>query len=361
VIDETEAALVHRIDAMYLAGLGVSRIARTLNADGIPTTSARRGMNRRAGQWQPRPILDLLDNPCYVGLVRFKGETFPGLHEPIRDEETWKAIQELRVARRVRPPRGPQPARHILTRGLARCGRCGTGMSARRVNVGDYYVCSRRHTHGPEACDQPYLRRETVDGLLLGYFLETVHDRDRSVEALAVEARRAIADARDLAAAAELTVAKADDAVARAERSFLDGTVSPEAFDRMLAAAAEARAGAEAQATHHRRYAERLDAEVSLADAHRLHADRIVDLIYTVAGRLQGAESVDALRAAVAQSFTGFVVHADADEVRLVPQLRGELARVGLPYSEGESSAPSAHIEGRLVQAVLGPIVGSRT
>ncbi len=49
MIDETEAAIVRRIFTLYAEGDGLTRIAKRLNADGVP--AARGG----TGSWRRRP------------------------------------------------------------------------------------------------------------------------------------------------------------------------------------------------------------------------------------------------------------------------------------------------------------------
>ncbi len=67
---------------------------------GIITTRRRQ---KDGGQTGGRPFTRgnlylLLSNPIYIGRVRHNGETYPGQHQPIIDEETWDKVQD-RLAR----------------------------------------------------------------------------------------------------------------------------------------------------------------------------------------------------------------------------------------------------------------------
>ena len=80
VPDEVKAPVVRRIFHLYAEGkLGTTAIARTLDAEGAPSP-------RKQG-WSPNALQLILANPAYRGLVRWNGETHPGLHEPLVDEE----------------------------------------------------------------------------------------------------------------------------------------------------------------------------------------------------------------------------------------------------------------------------------
>src|SRR5262250_898255 len=61
VIDETEAGIVRRIFALYAEGDGIGRIAKRLNADGIP--APRIG----TGSWAPSAVREILRRDLYRG------------------------------------------------------------------------------------------------------------------------------------------------------------------------------------------------------------------------------------------------------------------------------------------------------
>jgi hypothetical protein len=199
---------VHRIDSLYLGGRSVNRIAATLNEEGVPS--------RNGGRWAARVILDLLDHPAHAGYVRHAGEVYEnGNHEPIRTPETWAAIKARRKAlRESGGGRGRNPRRHLLTKGLLRCGRCGRAMTARTYpRTGDYYVCSRRHTY--HDCDMPTVPRERIDGDMLAHFESLMLDARGTLAGINAEAERSIAEAQALAEGSEREAAKAEERLAR--------------------------------------------------------------------------------------------------------------------------------------------------
>lgn len=66
VINPEEAPVVRRIFEEYDSGLSVSRIAKGLNADGIPT--------KRGGKWGAAVVRNILRNSSYVG-IDYYGKT----------------------------------------------------------------------------------------------------------------------------------------------------------------------------------------------------------------------------------------------------------------------------------------------
>jgi DNA invertase Pin-like site-specific DNA recombinase len=364
IIDQAEAAIVHRIDELYIGGMGVNRIARTLTEEGYTT--------RRGAKWCPRMILDTLDHPAYRGFIRFKGEIYPGEHKPIRTEETWARIQALRAARKTSANggRGAQPARHLLTRGMLKC-RCGASMTSRRFpKTGDYYVCVKRQTYGAgeRGCSMPVVKRELVDEPLLAMFETHVLDFDATIREIRGEAERLIAEARALAGASQLEVAKIDDQLARVRADYLDGALDAADWRDLRSDLAQARAAAAAEADRHERRAGELDADADRLDAEEEFGRQLAHLRALVAGDVAAAGSVDAIRAALVATFDRFDLVEDDRGVMAVPRLRLD-RRLAVPrtteewllparrvaLSGSEARARVAHSQDSLAEALFAP------
>lgn len=131
-----EAPTVRKIYADYLAGKGVTAIARELSLAGVRT--------KRGNPPDNRFVKYILQNPVYIGKLRwskgghanysradYKDENaylVDGPQEPLVDAETWDAVQ----ARLTRSERGRhkyardgQPVDWML-KGLMRCSSCGS-------------------------------------------------------------------------------------------------------------------------------------------------------------------------------------------------------------------------------------------
>jgi site-specific DNA recombinase len=142
--------------------LGAAAIARRLVGEQAPAPS--RG-------WQPNIVLWVLSNEAYVGRVHWRDQTFPGLHEPLIDQDTFDRAQALLKQRgEDLATRAASRAEFLLT-GLVRCGRCRRayiGMSA-KGNGGTYhyYACSGRQKLGRKSCDGERIPREKLETAIL--------------------------------------------------------------------------------------------------------------------------------------------------------------------------------------------------
>jgi DNA invertase Pin-like site-specific DNA recombinase len=116
-------------------------------------------------------MFDLVRNPFYAGLIRYDGETYQGVHEPMITPAQFRTIQRLAT-------RGdaPRPSHHEFAfTGVLRCGECG----GERAMVGEqhvkrsglrfvYYRCGRRRK-GLEICrTKPVAERLLLDAATAG-------------------------------------------------------------------------------------------------------------------------------------------------------------------------------------------------
>lgn len=316
---ETEAAIAERIGELYLGGLGAPKIAQHLNAEGLRTRHGR--------LWTKVQILGILDNPIYVGLIRFKGETFEGNHQPIRDLETWQRIQAIRSARATSPTggRGAEPRRHLLTKGSLHCV-CGQSMTSRTFvkdrghgRQYDYYLCRGRESG---ACDRPALRRETVDEPLLAMFETHVLDIDATLTQIRGEAGRQIREAREFASATELELIRIDDTLVRVRGDYLAGDLTATDWKQLRGELAEDRAAQAAELARHRGRADELARDTARLDAEQELAARLTEIRQLVVGRIAESSTVDAIRAALTATFERFDLAETSEGVVVIPRLR---------------------------------------
>src|SRR3990170_2315436 len=171
-----EGSVVRYIFRLYLKdGLGIRRIARRLNEDGLRT---RRGL-----LWSMVTVRDLLRNRAYVGTYSRFGVRVPASHPPLISPEDFQRVQERLDQRR--PKASVRETSRFLLSGLAYCGYCGNkmiGVTRRqrwqrrsdgevRTALYRYYQCESRtnrslcdyHTHRAEALEEE-VRAGLVNG-----------------------------------------------------------------------------------------------------------------------------------------------------------------------------------------------------
>ena len=120
--DERTAPVIRRIFTWYAAGrLGAAAIARRLDAEHAPAPP--RG-------WQPSVVLWILANEAYVGRVHWRDQTFPGLHEPLIDQDTFDRAQALLKERGEDWRCAPQAAPSSCSPGSCAAGAAAAHTSA---------------------------------------------------------------------------------------------------------------------------------------------------------------------------------------------------------------------------------------
>lgn len=198
---------------LYTEGkLGTTSLARQLDAEGAPSP-------RKQG-WSPNALQLILTNPAYRGLVRWKNDTHPGLHEPLIDEETFEKAQ-MTMGRRGQDAslRRGNPTEFLLS-GLVRCDHCGrayVGTSAHgRSGRYTYYACSTRYKYGPSKCKGDRLPKDRLEHAVLSQLATLYRDGDTIQRALATAAEATEGERPELED--RLTATRAD--VAQLERKL---------------------------------------------------------------------------------------------------------------------------------------------
>ena len=142
-INEEEAIIVRKIFDMFVSGSSKHEITRHLNSLGIKTKYGK--------TWNVSSVRDLLYNPVYIGRVKWDNRktvkkslngkitesrprsmdviSYPGIHEPIIDLDTWQKAQELNKQQIPKNTRNRQLQSPIA--GLVYCAECGKVMQRR--------------------------------------------------------------------------------------------------------------------------------------------------------------------------------------------------------------------------------------
>jgi hypothetical protein len=189
---------VRRIFALYAAGQGVTRIAKTLNMEGI----APPGRHTRG--WAPTAVREILRRELYGGVIIWnrtrkvhRGGTKGKVKRPeaewvrleapdlrIVPEALWQAVEArrrraaesyLRHARKGRlggRRSGGDFELPYLLSGLGQCGVCGGSLVAMTRGHGrrraKFYGCVYHHKRGATVCSNSVqIRQEILDGALL--------------------------------------------------------------------------------------------------------------------------------------------------------------------------------------------------
>jgi site-specific DNA recombinase len=233
--DERTAPIVRRIFDLYTSGrLGTAAIARQLADE--QTAAPPSG-------WQPAIVQLVLQNEAYLGGVLWRGQSLPGMHEPLVDELTFQRAQRLlRERGEDMALRRSNPGDYLLS-GLVRCGRCRrayVGASARgNGGLYHYYACSGRQKLGPKACDGERIPRDKLEAAVI-HQLATLY-RDGALIRDALDAAAAKAqEAQPVLAKQPRGLAdetrRAERALARYYAAFEAGDLDTKRFEARVSA-----------------------------------------------------------------------------------------------------------------------------
>ena len=162
-------AMARRIFDMALQGKSTLDIARTLNAEGIPTVNGKK--------WVKTTIYAMLQNEAYAGTVVWGINAKDGA-PPVRVEDAHPAIVSKREFHRIkkmlgsRAPRKVNPRRAsspYLLSGLLKCEACDRAMTASEAKSGKYtyYVCQSLLKRGKAVCGTPRLNAKKIEKVII--------------------------------------------------------------------------------------------------------------------------------------------------------------------------------------------------
>ena len=191
ILDEDAAPIVKRIFDLTIAGVGPSRIARILEADGVLTVKALYAQQKgkplpeRPYHWIEQSVVNILERMEYTGCTcNFKTYSksyklkkripnaledmfiLPDTQEAIVPKEQWDRVQELRQHKR----RMTKAERQGLFSGLVVCADCGSKLHfATCKNFDgrqDHYVCAK-YKSGRGTCSAHYIREDVLRDVVL--------------------------------------------------------------------------------------------------------------------------------------------------------------------------------------------------
>lgn len=310
-IVRAEAEIVRRIFAETLEGRSQLAIARDLNREDITTAQGCR--------WQHRAIATVLSNAIYRGRITYQDEIFEGRHQAIVDSESWANVAALREARRRTYKRGRGPAgSHLFRKGMLRCAECGEAMLPRtdRGTV-ETYRCFG-HVLDPESCPTLPVRREIVDDAVFRYFARVGLDVEATREALADARSRKLNEVVAVRDVAARDARASEERLMRVRRDYADGAITAADWIEFRTELETELSAAQAKL----RQIERQHGDVSrwgeVADAEEETYQQLAEIRAAIAGEIDGAQGVEAVRAVLARMFNHFKLHvADGGPVHL--------------------------------------------
>ncbi len=175
-LDPPADGVVGRIFQMALQGKSTLDITKTLNKEGIPTSTGK--------HWLKSTVHRILSNEAYTGTLVWGVDAKDGV-PPVRVEDAFPAIVSQQEYRRVsRSLRSKAPAKvnprrassPYLLSGLLKCEKCGKALTAAEAKSVKYtyYVCHSLLKKGSGTCKNPRLNSKRFEKLMIDQIRENI-------------------------------------------------------------------------------------------------------------------------------------------------------------------------------------------
>ena len=176
VVNDIERELVNRIFDLYIDGKSYFKIAHQFNQENVPT--------KRGGHWASSTVKSIINNPLYVGKVRYgvqdknKDKSFivdGNDIEPIISPEKWELANNIIDTRKHYCVRR-YPSENSYYFHIIKCGKCGGNISARQqTQGGKLYITYRCNNASRGFCDCGGFSHLTMEKAFIEY-LDTLKD-----------------------------------------------------------------------------------------------------------------------------------------------------------------------------------------
>ncbi|MEI2696195.1 MAG: recombinase family protein [Saprospiraceae bacterium] len=152
-IDPVQGPLVKKAFELYAS--------KPYSLDNLVIVMQELGLRNTKGNFVTKAAMSLiLNNPFYAGVLKVKGRTFPGKHEPLIASELFKQVQNI-----LRGKTNTKQMKHdFLFRKLIKCAECNYSMIGEKQKGHVYYRC-----HSKE-CPTTGVREELIEKAMLKSF-----------------------------------------------------------------------------------------------------------------------------------------------------------------------------------------------
>ena len=170
VVNQKEAEIVRKIFDAYIEKRSLLSVTIIMNELGYTTKQHTSETGKKFGgiQFRSNGMQQILRKPLYTGKVLYQGEIYPGEHEAIISEETFRKAQSILVENRP-DWKMTIKTKHVgLLTGLLRCKSCDCAMYfSYNIKASKYryyyYLCMSASKRGYKTCPTRLLSAQKID------------------------------------------------------------------------------------------------------------------------------------------------------------------------------------------------------
>ena len=236
-VNEFEAMQIREAHRLYHDGHSLSEIAEMFN---------QRGWSHKYGEWSVMRLKRVMLNDVYIGMVKFNGEAYRGIHEPLIDDDTFNTTVSM-YRKNFKSHR--RPSEKGFFTGRIFCARCGARYARKTCEAPSgkrtsYYLCYSKSKSNKKMirsahCDNKNYRCDVFD--------EAIFDELRSLTLTEVKEYRRESDAQDESRILAKELAKIDKQRSRLIDLYSLGTFDAEELSTKIAALDASKSVIEAQ------------------------------------------------------------------------------------------------------------------
>lgn len=169
IVNEKEAEIVREIFALYIKECSLLSVAIILNDKGYKTKRfiTKSGKVLGGEKFKNTYIQHIIKNVLYIGKVKYMGQLYQGLHEPIIGNDIFEKAQEILANNRVERQSSKNTKNIGLLNHLLRCKACGSIMFHTYSTKGNYkyryYVCMNAQKRGYNSCPTRSVNAQAIE------------------------------------------------------------------------------------------------------------------------------------------------------------------------------------------------------
>jgi len=170
---ESEIPAIKELFSTYVKLGSLSETAMAMNERGfrLKSWTTRQGIARGGERFQKTNVSRILNDPVYIGKVRYKGSVYDGQHQAIISNELFNAVQGILQANNITKSGYRQAENTFLLKGLIRCGSCKTAMApSYAIKKGKkyfYYRCNVDNDKSKTKCRIGSVHAQKVEQLVV--------------------------------------------------------------------------------------------------------------------------------------------------------------------------------------------------
>jgi site-specific DNA recombinase len=193
IVNEKEAEMVKEIFDLYIKECSLLSVAIRLNDEGYKTKKfvTKSGKALGGEKCKNTYVQHIIKNVVYIGKVKYMGQLYQGLHEPIVGEDIFEKAQEILANNRVKRQSSKNSKNIGLLNHLLRCKACNGIMfhtySAKENYKYRYYVCMNAQKRGYSSCPTRSVNAQAIEDAVIDALRKIACDfkaQEQSVKSL---------------------------------------------------------------------------------------------------------------------------------------------------------------------------------